>query len=103
MENICEWENCKKIGNFKAPLERDNSKNYKWLCEVHIKLFNKNKVQYGFHYPKSINQLAIFKKTFSKNRFANAEKLAKKGISLPIDPNLEIKQVKKIVKLINSI
>ena len=42
MENICEWENCKKIGNFKAPLERDNSKNYKWLCEVHIKLFNKN-------------------------------------------------------------
>jgi len=68
-----------------------------------IKLFDKNKVQYGFHYPKSINQLAIFKKTFSKNRFANAEKLAKKGISLPIDPNLEIKQVKKIVKLINSI
>ena len=42
MENICEWENCKESGKFKAPLERDNSRNYKWLCEEHIKLFNKN-------------------------------------------------------------
>ena len=42
MENICEWENCKETGKFKAPLEKDNSKNYKWLCEQHIKLFNKN-------------------------------------------------------------
>jgi len=42
MENICEWKNCKENGNFKAPLEKDNSKNYKWLCERHIKLFNKN-------------------------------------------------------------
>ena len=42
MENICEWENCKEIGNYKAPIEKDNSKNYKWLCEEHIKLFNKN-------------------------------------------------------------
>ena len=42
MENICEWENCKESGKFKAPLEKDNSKNHKWLCEEHIKLFNKN-------------------------------------------------------------
>ena len=42
MENICEWENCKQSGKFKAPIEKDNSKNYKWLCEEHIKLFNKN-------------------------------------------------------------
>ena len=42
MENICEWENCNEIGKFKAPLEKDNSKNYKWLCEEHIKSFNKN-------------------------------------------------------------
>ena len=42
MENICEWENCKESGEFKAPQERDNSKNYKWLCKEHIKLFNKN-------------------------------------------------------------
>ncbi len=42
MENICEWRDCKESGTFKAPLERDNSKNHKWLCEDHIKLFNKN-------------------------------------------------------------
>ena len=42
MENICEWNNCKESGTFKAPLEKDNSKNYRWLCTEHIKLFNKN-------------------------------------------------------------
>ena len=42
MKNICEWDNCKETGDYKAPIERDNSKNYKWLCEEHIKLFNKN-------------------------------------------------------------
>ena len=42
MKNICEWDNCKEIGKFKAPTERDNIKNFKWLCEKHIKLFNNN-------------------------------------------------------------
>ena len=42
MENICEWENCKESGDFKAPIEKDNSKNYRWLCKEHVKLFNKN-------------------------------------------------------------
>ena len=41
MKNICEWSNCKESGEFKAPLEKDNSKNYRWLCKEHIKLFNK--------------------------------------------------------------
>ena len=40
MENICEWQNCKDLGKFKAPTERDNSRDFKWLCEKHIKLFN---------------------------------------------------------------
>ena len=41
MKNICEWINCRLAGDFKAPAEKDNSKNFKWLCEEHIKLFNK--------------------------------------------------------------
>ena len=32
MKNICEWENCKETGEFKAPINKDNSKNYRWLC-----------------------------------------------------------------------
>ena len=42
MKNICEWENCKENGEFKAPLEKDNSRKFRWLCEEHIKLFNKS-------------------------------------------------------------
>ena len=42
MKNICEWDNCKESGEFKALLEKDNSRKYRWLCEEHIKLFNKN-------------------------------------------------------------
>jgi len=42
LKNICEWDNCKESGEFKAPLEKDNSRKYRWLCEEHIKLFNKN-------------------------------------------------------------
>ena len=42
MENICEWKNCKEVGKFKAPTEKDNSKKFKLLCEIHIKLFNKS-------------------------------------------------------------
>ena len=42
MKNICEWDNCKEIGKFKAPAEKDNIRNFKWLCKEHIKLFNKN-------------------------------------------------------------
>ena len=41
MKNICEWKNCRETGEFKAPAEKDNSKNFKWLCNEHIKLFNK--------------------------------------------------------------
>ena len=42
MENICEWKNCKELGKFKAPMEKDNSKKFQLLCEIHIKLFNKS-------------------------------------------------------------
>ena len=41
MKNICEWDNCKEGGDYKAPLEKDNSRSYRWLCEDHIKEFNK--------------------------------------------------------------
>jgi len=40
MENICDYKNCKKIGKHKAPIEKDNSKKFRWLCLDHIKEFN---------------------------------------------------------------
>ena len=41
MKIICDWEKCKKIGSYKAPVERDNSKKTRMLCLEHIKIFNK--------------------------------------------------------------
>ena len=66
-------------------------------------IFKKNKIQYGFHYPKSINQLECFKSYFKGKKFDNAEKLAKSCISIPIDPNLKLQEIKKIVNCVNSI
>ena len=42
MENICDYNNCKKIAKYKAPVEKDNSKKFKWLCLDHIKEFNRS-------------------------------------------------------------
>ena len=32
MKIICDWDNCKKTGSYKAPIEKDNSKKFKLLC-----------------------------------------------------------------------
>ena len=42
MKNICEWSKCRKIGVYKAPVEKDNSKKFRLLCLEHIKAFNKS-------------------------------------------------------------
>ena len=42
MKNICDWNNCNEIGEYKAPVEKDNSKKYRILCLNHVKEFNKN-------------------------------------------------------------
>tara|TARA_B100001123_G_C14663049_1_gene770421 strand:+ start:31 stop:549 length:519 start_codon:yes stop_codon:yes gene_type:complete len=60
MENICDWENCNQAGEFKAPLEKDNSKNFRWLCEEHIKLFNK---KWNYFDGMSQNQIEDFLKS----------------------------------------
>ena len=67
-----------------------------------IKLLNKKKIEYGFHYPYAIHQLSVFKKRFKNKRFKNAELLAKNSISLPIDPNLSKKEINYIVKTLNE-
>ena len=67
-----------------------------------IKKLDKNKIQYGLHYPMSINQLNALKKLFHNQTFPNSENLAKKCISLPIDPTLSLKEIYKIIKVLNS-
>jgi len=66
-----------------------------------INLFKKNNIQFGFHYPKSINQIDSLKKMFRNKRFKNSENLAEKCFSIPIDPTLSKKEISKIVKVLN--
>ena len=68
-----------------------------------INEFNSKKIGFGFHYPYAIHQLNIFKKDFKNKKFINAERLAKEGISIPIDPNLNQKDLKIIVNTLNGL
>ena len=63
---------------------------------------NKNKIQYGFHYPFAIHQLKSLKNLFKGQKYLNSEKIAKYGVSIPIDPNLTNRQVSYIINKINK-
>ena len=66
-------------------------------------LLEKNKIQYGKHYPKPIHKLNAAKTIFKNLSYPNAESFSNFGISLPIDPNLKKKQLIKICNVLNSI
>ncbi len=67
-----------------------------------IKILDKNNIQYGIHYPISINKLDCFKNIFKSKNFVNAEFIANHCLSLPIDPYLSISDQKKICYVLNS-
>jgi dTDP-4-amino-4,6-dideoxygalactose transaminase len=71
---------------------RDQLKNY----------LKKNGIETRIHYPIAIHNQKIFIKTFGKIKLPNTEKLSKEIISLPIYPELDIKKVKFIIKMINQ-
>ena len=66
------------------------------------KILSKNSIPYGFHYPYSINKLHSLRKIFKGQTYLNAERIGNEGLSLPIDPNLNITDLKKITRVINS-
>ncbi len=66
------------------------------------KYLKKNKIEFGFHYPHTINQMKYFKKNFGNIKFKNAEKLAAECVSLPIDPMLKSQEVDYIIKILNN-
>tara|TARA_A100001011_G_scaffold400671_1_gene517438 strand:+ start:5596 stop:6681 length:1086 start_codon:yes stop_codon:yes gene_type:complete len=60
------------------------------------------KIPFGRHYPFAIHQLTSLKHIFKNQKYPNSEKLAKYGVSLPIDPYLTKKNLIKIVNTINK-
>ncbi len=60
MKNICDWNNCNEIGEYRAPIEKDNSRKYRMLCLEHVKEFNKN---WNYFSGMSDNQVINFLKS----------------------------------------
>ena len=107
----------KKIGNYYNKWlnnKKVTKLNYTKGCVYHQyviitrqpKLFRlylkKNNIPFGRHYPQSLNQLSAVKKMFIGEKFKNAEKLAKFGTSIPINPLLKKNDLKLICKIINK-
>ena len=67
-----------------------------------IKHLEKNSIQFGIHYPLSINQLKCFKDIFRNKKFTNAEYISSNCLSLPIDPYLTKSDQKKICLVLNN-
>ena len=79
MKNICDWNNCFEIGEYKAPIEKDNSKSYRLLCLAHVKEFNliENHLN-KLNLPKKINK---FFSTKDLNKILSFMKKDKKNIT----------------------
>ena len=74
-----------------------------FLYSYNIYLFKKKGIQFGFHYPYAIHQLKVFKKQYKNKKFKNSERIAREGISIPIDPNLSKKNIEIIIRTLNSL
>jgi len=67
-----------------------------------INYLNRFKIPYGLHYPYVIHKLKPFKKYCKDKNLKNSEIIAKKCISLPIDPFTNSKELKYIINKINN-
>ena len=67
-----------------------------------LNYLKQNKIEYGLHYPHTINQMKFYKEHFQNKKYFNSENLAKCCVSLPIDPMLTSREVDKIINIINK-
>ena len=64
-------------------------------------LLEKNKIQYGKHYPQPLHKLNAVKNFFKNQKFPNSEYLARNSVSLPIDPLIKKKDLVYIINKLN--
>ena len=98
----------KKINNKKIKLFNmmNNSCFHQFviLVEKRKKFLNylkKYKIPYGFHYPYTIHNTNAFKKYCIDKNFKNSVLIAKRGVSIPMDPFLKKKHLDYIINKIN--
>lgn len=94
----------KKIKLFKIP---ENSCFHQFVILVKgrkkfLSYLKKNKIPYGFHYPYTIHKTKAFKNYCVDKNFTNSLIIANQSVSIPMDPLLNKKQIKFVVKKINS-
>ncbi len=68
------------------------------LRDEWIKLINEQGVGTGIHYPKAIYQQELYRNLGFDAKCIEAEKAAKKVISLPVHPQLKVEDLEKIVQ-----
>lgn len=56
---MCYHPDCGGVGEHRAPLSRENNRDYQWLCTEHIKSFNK---QWDYFQGMSQDQIEAFQK-----------------------------------------
>lgn len=68
-----------------------------------IKDFSKHKVEFGIHYPIPIHKQLAYRthKQFGQS-FSNADGFSKKLLSLPIFPKMKLKEVEKVIEVVNT-
>ena len=69
-----------------------------------IKNGKKNFIEFGIHYPKPIHRQKAFQDSKQYcEEIKNADKFSSKLLSLPIFPNMKLKEMKKVVNFLNQI
>jgi dTDP-4-amino-4,6-dideoxygalactose transaminase len=69
-----------------------------------IEKLKESGVQCGCHYPYAINEMECFKGyAFAEQRFANAEKIARECISLPIFPGITEEEIQGIITGVENV
>ena len=86
MKNICDWNNCFEIGEYKAPIEKDNILNIKEfnLIEDHLNRLNLPRNINKFFSIKDLNKILYFMKKDKKNNMNKINLVLLKKIGSPI-------------------
>ena len=102
MKIICDWDNCKEAGIYKAPVEKDNSKT---IDEIN-KIYDDNNLSYTYKkYSNinSINSLIPYLKNDKKNNDDKINFILLKKIGKTSLPNKNKISLSNLKKLSNSI
>ena len=104
MKNICNWDNCSEIGEYKAPIEKDNSKKYMLLCLKHVREFNKNWNYFSGMNDAQVSEFIKSDMTWHKptKEFASSDNFFKILWKNTLDEKLYGNNIKKQINNINQ-